>query len=597
MAWKDEEDWNQTPSSVRVALMVILQQNLRLENRCASYELQAQRLQATPREVSMGINSSRRSFTSLALGLPLPAALLARKEPPGAIWQTSAEGLGVYFNVRDFGAIGDGVRLETAAIQAAVDACARASGGVVYFPAGTYMSGTIYFKSGVTLHLAEGSTLLGSPNLSDYPITIPEYRSFTDNYTERSFLYGEKVERIGITGKGVIDGRSSAFNGGLKLRPMLMRLVQCRRVSVSDITFQNSPMWVQHYLACEDVQIHGITVRSRCCTVNHDGIDIDSCQRVRISDCDISSEDDAIALKSTSALPCRDVVITNCILSAGPNAIKLGTESNGGFENITVSNISVYETKFAGIALEIVDGGVMNGVTISNIVMRDTGCPVFIRLGDRGRPFQSGMPRPGVGKLRNVVISNIQATGADGIGCSISGLPGHEVENVSIENLSISFRGGGTREDARRSVPELADSYPEYRMFGVLPAYGFFCRHVRGLELANLNLGFEKPDLRPAIVCDDVGNLNLSRIRAASQPDGESLIRLDQVRDAWVQSCSAATQAHTLLQINGNQTSNIRLLANDSSNVTRPIDLNDNVAAGGVQSCSCRNLSSPRRFL
>ncbi|MCI0337147.1 MAG: glycoside hydrolase family 28 protein [Acidobacteria bacterium] len=543
----------------------------------------------------MSINSSRRKFTSLALGLPVPAVLFPRLHNPGGVQLPSGELLGVYFNVRDFGAAGDGNRLETQAIQSAVEACARAGGGVVYLPAGTYLSGTIYFRSGVTLHLAEGSTLLGSPNLSDYPVTIPEFRSYSDNYTERSLLYGEKVERIGITGKGVIDGQSSAFQGDYKVRPFIMRLVQCRQVSVSELTFQNSPMWVQHYLACEDVQIRGIRVRSRCCTVNHDGLDIDSCQRVRVADCDISSEDDAIVLKSTSALPCRDIVITNCIISSRINALKFGTDSAGGFENIAISNITVYETGAAGIALEIVDGGLMDRVTITNIVMRETACPVFIRLGDRGRTWQSGMPRPGIGKLRNVVISNIQATGADDIGCCITGLPGHEVENVSLENLSISFRGGGTREAARRQIPEEAESYPEYNMFGVLPAYGFYCRHISGLSLVNLTLAYEKPDLRPSLVCDDVVNLNLSRISAASQPDGEPLIRLDQVRKAWLESCRATTSAHTFLQVNGGQSAGIRLMANDFSNVSKAVELNSDVPAGEVQSCSCRNLIPSRR--
>ena len=543
----------------------------------------------------MGIDSSRRKFAALALGLPAPIAWLLERRFHGGTQVQSAESLGVYFNVRDFGAAGDGSRLETQAIQAAVEACARAGGGVVYFPAGTYLSGTISFRNGVTLHLAEGSTLIGSPNLNDYPVTIPEFRSYTDNYTERSLLYGEKVERIGITGRGVIDGRSSAFMGDLKVRPVMIRLVQCRQISVSDVTLQNSAMWVQHYLACEDVQIRGVRVRSRCCTFNHDGMDIDSCQRVRITDCDISSEDDAIVLKSTSAIPCRDVVITNCILSSGTNAFKLGTESNGGFENVTVSNISVYETRFAGIALEIVDGGVMDRVTISNIVMRETGCPVFIRLGDRGRPFQSGMPRPGIGKLRNIVIRDVQATGADNIGCSITGLPEHEIENVSIDNLNVSFRGGGTRDDARRQIPELAEGYPEYRMFGVLPGYGLFCRHVKGLSLANLTFTYATPDLRPALVCDEIEDLNLSRLDAASQPDGEPLIRLDQVRDAWVQSCRATNGAHTLLQVNGDQSARIKLLANEFGNVTKAIDLNANVPARGVQTCSCRDLPVPRR--
>jgi polygalacturonase len=544
----------------------------------------------------MTVNTSRRKFTSLALALPASAALPRPAGLSGVAQQPSAESLGVYFNVRDFGASGDGLRLETSALQSAVEACARAGGGVVYFPAGTYLSGTIYFRSGVTLHLAEGSMLLGSPNLNDYPVTIPEFRSFTDNYTERSFLYGEKVERIGITGRGIIDGQSPAFNGGLKERPVILRLVQCHQVSVSDITFQNSSMWVQHYLACEDVQIRGLRVRSRCCTPNHDGLDIDSCQRVRVADCDISSGDDAIVLKSTSALPCRDVTITNCILSSQNNALKFGTESNGGFENITISNLTIYETGFAGIALEIVDGGLMDRVTISNVVMSQTNCPVFIRLGDRGRPYQSGLPRPGVGKLRNIVISNLQASGANEIGCSITGLPGHEVENVSLENLSISYRGGRTREDAHRPIPELADSYPEYWMFGVLPAYGFYCRHVHGLSLSNVTLSYESPDLRPAVVCDDVTDLNLLRLGAASQSDGEPLIRLDQVRGAWLQSCRATTGAQTFLQVNGNQSAGITLIGNDLSNVRRAVEFGSDVLANAIQSCGCRNVLPPRRI-
>lgn len=542
----------------------------------------------------MSNNPSRRKFASLVFGLPLPAALL-HHYVKGASQASSAQQLGVYFNVRDFGAAGDGSRLDTQAIQSAVEACSRAGGGVVYFPAGRYLSGTIFFKSGVTLHLAEGSTLLGSRNLNDYPITIPEYRSYTDNYSERSILYGEKVERIGIAGKGVIDGQSDAFQGGFKVRPYILRLVQCRQVTVSDVTFTNSAMWVQHYLACEDVFIRGIRVRSLCCTYNHDGLDIDSCQRVRVSDCDIVSEDDAIALKSTSPLPCRDIVITNCILSSRINAIKMGTETNGGFENITINNISIYETRNAGIALEIVDGGTMDRVTISNIVMRDTGCPVFIRLGDRGRPHQSGLPRPGVGKLRNVVISNIQATGANEIGCSITGLPGHEVENVSLDNISISFRGGGTREDARRQIPELTEAYPEYNMFGILPSYGFYCRHIVELSLANISISYERDDLRPAIVCDDVTKLSLTKFTAESQLNGEPLIRLDQVREAVLQNCRASAGAQTFLQVNGNQSRGIMLMTNDLSNVANAIEVNNDVPAGVVQSCSLRNLVPPRR--
>ncbi len=541
----------------------------------------------------MGINSSRRKFTWLAPGLLAPTALLkfSRQQP-------SIEALGVYYNVRDFGAAGDGVRLETSSLQAAIDICANAGGGVVYFPAGTYLSGTLFFKSGVTLHLAEGSKLFGSPRLSDYPAITPGFRSYTDNYSDKSLLYGEKVERIGITGKGIIDGQGDAFpRSDFKQRPYLLRLVQCRDVSVSDITLQNSPMWVQHYLACEDVQIRGIKVRDRnsCCTSNHDGLDLDSCQRVRISDCDIFSEDDAIVLKSTSALPCRDVTITNCILSSKGSALKFGTESNGGFENITISNLSVYDTGFAGLALEIVDGGRMDRITITNVVMREVGCPIFIRLGDRGRPFQSGLPRPSAGKLRNVVISNIQATGASDVGCSITGIPGYEVENVSIENVSIAFRGGGTREAARRIIPELADQYPDCVMFGLLSGYGFFCRHVRKLSLRNFNLTYDKPELRPALFCQDVTDLSLAEISAAGQNDGEPLIRLDQVKGTWVRDCRAMPGANTFLLVTGDQSSGIRMIGNDFGNVVKAVEVSGEVSGNSVQSCGCRNLVLNRR--
>ena len=180
------------------------------------------------------------------------------------------------------------------------------------------------------------------------------------------------------------------------------------------------------------------------------------------------------------------MVVANCVLSTACNALKLGTESNGGFENIAISNCTIYDTRLAGIALEMVDGGVLDRVTISNIVMNGVATPIFIRLGDRARPFTEGGARPPVGKLRNVSIANVQAAGAGGVGCAIAGLPGHAIENVVLENLRLTFAGGGKRADARREIPENAEKYPEHSMFGTLPAYGFYCRHVKGLSLRNI---------------------------------------------------------------------------------------------------------------
>ena len=242
-------------------------------------------------------------------------------------------------NVLDHGAVGDGVRMNTTAIQSAVDACSK-RGGAVFFPPGAYLSGTIVLKSGVTLHLSPGSVLRGSTRLADYPSRVPAMRSYADNYTDKSLIYAENVHDVGIEGRGVIDGQGGAFKGDYKLRPYTLRFIGCRNVWVSDVALRDSPMWVQHYLGCENVSIRGVEVRSRV-NLNNDGIDIDSCERVRISDCDVWTGDDSIVLKSTTARPCKDVVITNCILSSLCNALKMGTESNGGFENTAISNCTI----------------------------------------------------------------------------------------------------------------------------------------------------------------------------------------------------------------------------------------------------------------
>lgn len=400
-------------------------------------------------------------------------------------------------SVRDHGAKGDGSHLDTKALQAAIDAVSAAGGGTVVVPPGRYLTGTLHLRSLVTLHLTEGSVLLGSRDLSHYPETIAKIRSYTDNYTDKSLICAEDAERVAITGTGIIDGQGAAFKGPYKVRPYVIRMINCRDVSIHDVRIFDSPMWVQHYLECEDVHIRGIRVRSRV-NANNDGIDIDACSRVRISDCDIWSGDDAIVLKSTTARPCRDVVVSNCVISSHCNALKLGTESNGGFEDVVMTNCSVYDTRLAGIAIECVDGGALARVIASNITMRNVACPLFIRLGDRGRPFKEGQERPGVGALRDVSVTNVYATASSHIGCPIVGLPERPVENVFLSNLDFVFPGGGTEEMARREPPQVRERYPEFQMFGPLPAYGLWSRHVRGLITENVRIRSLKPDARPA---------------------------------------------------------------------------------------------------
>lgn len=487
----------------------------------------------------------RRNFLAGLAG----AGFLARPSPAQAV-----AGQGV-FNVVQFGAVRNGRDFDTRAIQAAIDACAAAGGGVVYFPPGMYNTGGLRLRSRVHLYLEAGATLLGSPHLDDYPVTIPKIRSYTDNYTERSLLYGEELENVGLHGEGTIDGRGGAFKGPYKVRPYLIRMISCRNVSVTGLTLRDSPMWVQHYLDCEDVLIHGLTVHSHA-NQNNDGLDIDCSRRVRVSDCVINSQDDAIVLKSTSDRPTRDVTITNCVLSSTCNAFKLGTESNGGFQEIVLSNCAIHDTRLSGIAIEMVDGGVLDGVQVSNVTMRDVQSVIFIRLGNRARPFVEGGARPGVGTLRNVQIANVKATGANAVGCAISGIPGHNIENVILRDVSILFPGGVM--EPPDDVPENPEAYPEYKMFGTLPAYGFFCRHVRNLRLAGVETRLAKDDARPAVVCHDVEDLELDGCRLEAR---RRAVRLRDVRRALVRGCRTAGPAELFLE--AERSGEVSLIGND----------------------------------
>jgi polygalacturonase len=481
---------------------------------------------------------------------------------------TSVFGAENIYDVRDYGARPDGKTLCTKSIQKVIDECAKQGGGTVYFQPGTFLSGTIYMKSDVTLRLDTGSTLLGSTNLKDYPPTVQAFRSYTDNYTDKSLIYAENLKRIAITGNGTINGQGQPFKGPYKVRPYMIRIIQCQDVLVKDVIIQNSPMWVQHYLACDDVRIDGITVRSRV-NGNNDGIDIDSCHRVIISNCNVSSGDDAIVLKSTSARPCRDVTISNCVLSSHCNGLKMGTESNGGFQNIVMTGCSIYDTRLAGIALEIVDGGTMDRVVVSNITMNKVGAPIFLRLGNRARPFKKDMETPGIGVLHNITISNIEATGANPTGCAISGLPGHAIENVTLSNLRLSFEGGGNKQDAVRSIPENPTAYPEYSMFGRLPAYGLYCRHVKDLKLLNVQLQLAAADKRHALVAEDCENLSIDDLDAPFSKDAAALIRLIDVKGALIRGCRPQMGTDTFLKLEGTASEGIVLATNDFGRVDK----------------------------
>ncbi|MFB3787602.1 MAG: glycoside hydrolase family 28 protein [bacterium] len=466
----------------------------------------------------------------------------------------------IFYSVKHYGASGDGKQMDTQAIQAAIGAAAEAGGGTVYFPAGTYLSATLFLKNRITLHLEAGATLLGSPDPAVYPETRPKIRSYTDNYVTQSLIYGEDLEDVAITGRGAIDGQGAAFQWKeYRRRPYIIRLISCRNVLIEGVTLRNSAMWMQHYLACENLTVRGISVFNHV-TYNNDGIDVDGCRAVRIADCVFDSDDDALCLKSTTGRPTEDVTITNCVLSSHCNAFKMGTESNGGFTDITATNCVIRPPRYsrstygnqrglAGIALEIVDGGALDRVSISHFTMQGISAPIFLRLGNRARPYEAGMPKPAIGSFQNVQISHITATGVSHIGCSITGLPEGKIKHVTLSDLDLEFEGGGTAEDARRDVPLKPEAYPESSMFGVLPAYGFYCRDVEGLTFRSITLRRASPDARPALVCGAVRDLVLEDV-AVQGPEAEfPALAFQRVENAWLRGCRALSPLAVFLRV------------------------------------------------
>lgn len=445
------------------------------------------------------------------------------------------------YNIIDYGAKNDTTVLSTKFVQQAIDDCSRAGGGRVFVPTGSYKIGSIELRSNVHLHLERGATLYGSTRLEDYRPMKSDYVSLRTQTTTIQLIYADRVHNVCIDGYGTIDGRGRAFkklswNDEGITRPHLLRIIRGEDVTVRDVTLKNSGCWMQHYLACDRLHIDGIKVFNRN-NYNNDGLDLDGCHEVVVTNVMADSDDDAITLKSTSPRLCENIRISNCVVSSHCNAVKLGTESNGGFRNISISGIVVkpssdQQEKFFGqwigssaISLEVVDGGTMENVTVSDITVEGTESPIFIRLGNRGRGYKlrdgkgtlSGngnedtiaelIPIDHVGSIQGVHLENIQIRNAGSLGCSITGLPGHPVENISLSNISLYHQGGVRQEDLSKIDEALKDEkekeYPEATMWGNLPAKGFFVRHAHNVRFQNIHIQTERPDARPDFVRED----------------------------------------------------------------------------------------------
>jgi polygalacturonase len=481
------------------------------------------------------------------------------------------------FDVKAFGAKADGKTQDRDAINKTIDAAVAAGGGTVYFPAGTYVSGSIHLRSNITLQLEHGTVIEASPDMASYDAVEPnqweQFDEFGHNHWHNSLIWGEGIENVSIVGGGLITGKAlrgrQAGPGGNKT----LALKLCRNVTLRDFSILAGGHFGILLTGVDNLTVDNLKIDS-----NYDGMDVDNCRNVRISNTSVNSPNDhAMVLKAGHALgfarATENVTITNVFVSGyevgslldgtykrtftrandrdGPTGrIKIGTESEGDFRNITISNVVFDRSR--GLAIESVDGSHVEDIAISNITMRDVStAPIFIRLGSRLRAPE-GTP---IGSLRRVSISNVVVHDAEPrFGSIITGIPGHDVEDIKLSNIRILYRGGLTLDQVAKQpadlvnnfffrapggvvpprepfdTPELEKNYPEPSMFGMLPAYGFFIRHAKGIELNNVEVGFMQEDRRPAFVLDQVNGVDFQHVKA-QKAEGVSTIVLKNVEN------------------------------------------------------------------
>ena len=489
-----------------------------------------------------------------------------------------------HFNVRDFGAKGDGTHIDSPAINAAIDAAAKAGGGTVYLPAGIYSSYSIRLKSNISLYLDHGAVLKAAVPTEKEHYDLPEdnwstYQDFGHSHWKNSLIWGIGLHDISIQGFGLIDGTEGITRGQAKMNGFpaankAIALRECRNVTIRDIS-----MLLCGHFAMLLTGVDNLTIDNVRCDTNRDAFDIDCCANVRVSNCYVNTlNDDAIVLKCSYGLgyakATENVTITNCQVSGydpgtlldgtfkktitqapdrdGPTGrIKFGTESNGGFKNITISNCVFDNCR--GIALETVDGAIIEDITVDNIAMRDIwNSPIYIRLGNRAR----GPKELPVSVVRRVKLSNIVVKNADCRYASILfGLEGHPIEDVTLSNIYIQYKGGLTMDDVihqrgansfftrvnsaahgtRQSggeqepekpgrpnpfdVPDMEKGYPEPSSHGILPAYGLFIKHAKNVRIDKVEFETLQEDKRPAIVLMDVDGIKFTEIQVDKSAD------------------------------------------------------------------------------
>lgn len=468
---------------------------------------------------------------------------------------TVAQPFSKSYNVRDYGATGNGKTIDSEPINKAIAAASAAGGGTVFFPAGTYASYSIRLKSNISLYIDQGATILAAAPTADkgYDEAEPnewgdkKYQDFGHSHFHNSLIWGENLENISILGPGMIYGkgltRETPRNIGEGNKAIALKL--CRNVILRDFT-----ILMGGHFGILATGVDNMTIDNLKEDTNRDGMDIDGCQNVRVSNCTVNTPfDDAICLKSSYALgyprSCDNITITNCQVSGfdrgtllngtyqknegkivpdheGPTGrIKLGTESNGGFKNITITNCVMLHSR--GLALETVDGAHLEDIMISNITMRDvTNSPLFLRLGARMRGPAEAKP----GTLKRINISDINVYDADShFSSMIVGIPGYAIEDVKLNNIRIYYRPlDSAKTQIQKDVPEYIKDYPEPQRFGVMPSYGFFIRHAKNIEFNNVEVSFMGDETRPPVIAEDVKGLSFKNFKAQTPANMPAII-------------------------------------------------------------------------
>ena len=412
-------------------------------------------------------------------------------------------------------------------IQSEIDNCAASGGGKVIIPAGVYRSGTVHLRSNVILHLSEGAVICGSEVLSDYPAAQDKFSDGSDQERGRALILGESIENAAIEGDGIICGSGGAFpadHPDFQRRPMLLRFVNCQNIRLSGIKLRESAAWTCHLRGCRQVEIDHLDIYSHV-NSNNDGIDVDSCSDVEISFCNIDSGDDAVCLKSTLPIPCKNVFIHDCELNSLAAAFKIGTETYGDIRKIVFRNNRIGRGDLGAIKIFSADGAALEDIEISDTEIINASNPLFIRLGERGRIY-GDFPAKKAGSIRNIVINGLKGKiqqrtepirsehlpGGSVPGfahncLAIMGLPGNPVKDVTFRNIVLTLPGG-SEFPGWDEIPERAEGYPEIGYYGILPASGVYMRHVEKADFSGCSITLAKNDLRQKIIMDDVRKIS-----------------------------------------------------------------------------------------